>query len=137
MSPLYNNFPNAPALYQGDSFLVFNGETLLTNQFSQQVALPVNQPSGTKGVRVEIDFSGNPGVFELDVMECDQDQLGSLQYQQVPVGGQINTVTNGANGANTHQSTDLIPVAGQMLCIFVRTQPANAVTAKVRVTRAV
>jgi hypothetical protein len=136
--PQFNNFPNAPALYQGDSFLVFKAEGLTTGEFSQQVALPVNQASGTKGVRVEVDFNQNPGVYELDVMECDQDQLGSAEYQQVPQGGALTTVTTGANGANTHQSTDLIPVAGQMLCIYVRTQPANGgTTATVRVTRAV
>ena len=135
--PPYGNFLNPPAIYQGDSFLAFNAEALTTGEFSQQIALPPNQASGTKGVRIELDFSANPGAYEIDVMECDSDQNGKTEYQQIPTGGQLNTVTTGPNGASTHQSTDLIPVAGQMLCLYVKTQPANAVTCTARVTRAV
>ena len=136
--PSYNAFTNAPALYPGDSFLVFKAEALTTGQMSQQVALPTNWASGAKGVRVEIDFNANPGAYELDVMECDSDQNGSSEYQQVPTGGSLTTVTTGPNGASTHQSSDQIPVAGQMLAIYVKAQPANgSITATVRVTRAV
>lgn len=137
--PQYNTALQPPFLsyeYPLNEYLVFNAETLTLGEFSQQLQLPIGPVAGQKGIRVEVDFSANPGAFELDVMESDYDLNGSLNYQQVPAGGQINTVTNGMNGANTHQSTDLIPVAGQFVCIYVRTPPANAVTATVRISRA-
>ena len=136
--PTFNTLTPPAALYLGDSTLVFNAEALTTGEFSAQVALAPNWSSGSKGIRVEVDFNANPGTFELDVMESDADQNGAANYQQVPSAGQINTVTTGKNGASTHQSTDLIPVAGQFVLIYVKTQPSNAsITATVRVTRAV
>lgn len=139
MSPLYNAQYPPPFLAIGaplHTFLVFNAEALVVNEFSQQVSLPMAAVAGQKGIRVEIDFSANPGVYEIDVMEADNDPAGSLEYQQVPAGGQLNTVTAGPNGASTHVSTDLIPVAGQFVCLFVRTAPANACTCTARITRA-
>jgi hypothetical protein len=137
--PAYGSLLNPPALYQGDSYLAFNAEAVVTGEFSQQIALPVNQPSGSKGIRVVIDFSAAPGAFEIDVMESDADQEGSAGYTQVPTGGSLTNagLTAGPNGAGTRVTTDLIPVAGQMCCLYVKTQPANAVTCKARVTRSV
>jgi hypothetical protein len=138
--PSYNTRNPPPFLgytFPDNNYLGFNAEALAAGEFSQQVQIPIGPVAGQKGIRVEVDFNQNPGAFELDVMESDSDLNGSLNYQQVPSGGQINTVTNGMNGANTHQSTDLIPVAGQFVCIFVKTPPANAgTTATVRITRA-
>lgn len=137
--PAYNTRNPPPFLgytYPDNNYLVFNAEALTTGEFSQQVNLPIGPVAGQKGIRVEVDFSANPGAFELDVMESDYDLNGALNYQQVPSAGQINTVVAGMNGASTHQSTDLIPVAGQFVCIFVKTQPANPCTATVRISRA-
>jgi hypothetical protein len=137
--PAYGTLANNPALYQGDSFLVFNAEAVVAGEYSQQVALPVNQPSGTKGVRVVIDASAAPGAGEFYVMEADNDAAGDSDYVQVPSGGDLafGSVTSGPNGAGTRWTTDLIPVAGQNLCIYVKTKPSNAVTITARVTRAV
>ena len=138
--PQYNTALQPPFLsyeYPLNEYLVFNAEALTAGEFSQQVSIPIGPVAGQKGIRVEVDFNQNPGAFELDVMESDYDLNGELNYQQVPAAGQINTVTAGMNGANTHQSTDLIPVAGQFACIFVKTPPANAgTTATVRISRA-
>jgi hypothetical protein len=135
--PVYNSQLPPPFLgrdFPLNNFLVFKAETLLTGEFSQQLQIPTGLSA--KGVRVELDFSANPGAYEIDVMEADTDLNGPQEYQQVPSGGQLNTVTVGPNGANTHQSSDLIPVAGQFVCLYVRTAPANAVTATARISRA-
>jgi hypothetical protein len=138
--PVYNTLKNPPALYQGDSALVFNAEAVVAGEYSQQVALPVNQPSGTKGVRVVIDASAAPGAGEFYVMEADNDGAGDLDYVQVPSGGDLTfaNITAGPNGAGTRWTTDLIPVAGQNLLIYCKTAPSNAgIKVTARVTRAV
>ena len=142
MSPLYDTQYPPPFLsYEAplNTFLVFNGEALVTGKMSQQVSLPIGPVAGPKGIRVEVDFNQNPGVFELDVVEVDDDTQGQQEYQLVPTAGQLvnGNLTSGPNGASTHISSDLIPVAGQMVAIYVKTQPANAgTTARVRITRA-
>lgn len=138
--PKYNTLYPPPFLsYEAplDTYLVFNNEAVVAGELSQQVSLPIGPVAGQKGIRIEVDFNQNPGAFEFDVVEVDDDTQGQQEYQLVPAGGQINTVTSGPNGASTHQSTDLIPVAGKMVAIFVKTAPANAgTTARVRITRA-
>ena len=140
MSPTYNFLLNPPALYQGDSYLAFNNEVVTAQEYSQQIALPVNQPSGTKGVRVVIDASAAPGAGEFLVLEADNDAAGDSDYVQVPAGGDLTfaNITSGPNGAGTRWTTDLIPVAGQMLCIYCKTAPSNAgIKITARVVRAV
>lgn len=138
--PPYNTQVPPPALFPfppGNRFLVFNAEALTTGEFSQQVTLPTGPTAGARGIRVEIDFSADPGAYELDIMESDSDfENGADEYQTVPIAGIINTVTTGPNGANTHQSSDLIPIAGQFCSIYVAAAPANPVTATVRISRA-
>jgi hypothetical protein len=138
--PAYNTLSPPPALYQGDSVLVFNAEAVVAGEYSQQVALSVNQASGTKGVRIQIDASADPGAGEFYIMEGDNDGAGSLEYDQVPSGGDLAyaNITAGPNGAKTRLSTDLIPVAGENLCIYVKTANSNAgIKWTARVTRAV
>lgn len=138
--PKYNTQLPPPALFPfppGNRILVFNADTLTTGEFSQQVTLPTGPTAGSRGIRVELDFSANPGAYEIDVMECDSDfENGSLEYQEVPEGGALTTVTAGPNGANTHQSSDQIPIAGQFACLYVKTAPANPCTCTARITRA-
>jgi hypothetical protein len=140
LSPAYNTKSPPPSLstwHPGNRELVFKLDTLTTGMFSQQVSVPSGPTTGQRGIRVEIDFSVNPGAYEIDVMESDSDfENGSTEYQQVPTGGALTTVTTGVNGASTHQSSDLIPVAGQFVCLYVKTQPANACTCTARITRA-
>ena len=134
--PLYNTLSPPPALYQGDSFLVFKADALLVGQSSQQVTLPPNWSVGQAGIRVELDFNQNPGAYEIDVVESSADQNGIAGYNGVPTGGAMTTVITGPNGASTRQTTDLIPVAGQFVALFVKTLPANGgTTYTARITR--
>ncbi|MGA9670368.1 MAG: hypothetical protein WBQ94_14240 [Terracidiphilus sp.] len=138
--PAYNTAYPPPFLayeFPLNTYLVFSKEAIVAGEFSQQVSIPLGLVAGQKGIRVELDFNQNPGAYEIDVMESDNDLLGGSQYQQVPTGGALTTVTTGANGPNTHQSTDLIPVAGQFVLLYVKTAPANGgTTVTARITRA-
>lgn len=140
MSPKYGTLAQPFALFPfgpGNRYLAFNADTLTTGMFSERVHIPTGPTAGARGIRVELDFSVNPGAYEIDVMESDSDfENGSAEYQQVPAGGSLTTVTNGVNGANTHQSSDQIAIAGQFVCLYVKTQPANACTCTARITRA-
>jgi hypothetical protein len=140
LMPIYNTKNPPPSLsvfHPGNRELVFNKDTLTANMFSQQVSIPSGPTTGQRGIRVEIDFSVNPGAYEIDVMESDSDlENGPTEYQQVPTGGALTTVTTGVNGASTHQSSDLIPIAGQFVLLYVKTAPANACTCTARITRA-
>jgi hypothetical protein len=139
--PLYNTQSPPPALFPfppNHFFLVFNADTLATSEYSQQVALPPGPTAGARGIRVQIDFSADPGAIEIYVMEGDNDVAGAGDYDQVPNGGDLvyGNITSGPNGANTRLSTDLIPIAGQFTCLFVKTKPTNAVTCSARISRA-
>lgn len=140
--PSYNtNYPPPFLAYEYplSSYLVFSKEALTVGEFSQQVSLPLGLVAGQKGIRVEVDFNSDPGNFELDVLEADNDTAGQFEYQQVPSGGAMTQAnkTSGPNGVNTHISTDLIPVAGQFVLVYVKTAPSNAsITATVRISRA-
>jgi hypothetical protein len=139
--PPYNTQSPPPALFPfppNHAFLVFNGDTLTAGEYSQQVALPPGPTAGARGVRVEVDFSADPGAIEIYVMESDNDPAGSGGYDQVPSGGDLvyANITSGPNGANTRLSTDLIPIAGQFTCLYVKTKPTNAVTCTARISRA-
>lgn len=133
---IYNSQVPPPALfpfYPENTYLLFNAEALTTGEFSQQVHIPPNPVGGAQaGIRLQIDFSAAPGAFELYVMECDDDTQGAAEYAQVPVGGDITAVNP---GSATQATTDLLPFQGQFLCLYVKTQPGNAVTCTARATR--
>jgi hypothetical protein len=139
--PAYGTLTSVPALFPfppGHTFLVFNGDTLAAGEFSQQVSLPPGPTAGQRGIRVQIDFSADPGNVEIYVMEGDNDAAGSADYDQVPNGGDLvyANITKGPNGANTRLSTDLIPIAGQFALLYVKTAPTNAVKGTARISRA-
>src|SRR5579871_2375720 len=141
--PAYGTQATPPALffsYPNNQATVFSSEAVVAGEYSQQVQIPLNPTAGSRGVRVEVDFNSDPGNFEIDVMESDADSLGSLGYDQVPAGGGMTQAnkTAGPNGANTRVATDLVPISGQFLCLYVKTAPSNAsIKATARITRAV
>jgi hypothetical protein len=140
MSPAYGTLLVPSALDPGDSFLVFNSELVTAGEYSERITLRPVIASGQKGVRVQIDFSADPGAGEFYIMEGDNDAAGVKDYDQVPSGGDLaySAITTGPNGINTRLSTDLIPVAGQMMCGYVKTAPSNAgIKVIMRFTRAV
>jgi len=125
-----------PALlpfYPQNVYLLFNNEALTTGEYSQQVAVPP-PPVGNAPVtlRFTIDFSAAPGAFEIDILESDNDAGGTGEYAQIPTAGSI-TATN--PGSTTQATVDLSPFIGQFVCLYVKTQPANAVTVTARVAR--
>jgi|SRR5580658_1604551 hypothetical protein len=142
MSPAYGTLGNVPAIFPfppGHTFLAFNAEAVLAGEYSQQVALPPGPTAGAKGIRVVIDASAAPGAGEFYVMEGDNDPAGSADYVQVPSGGDLafGNITAGPNGAGTRWTSDLIPVAGQFVCLYCKTAPSNAgIKITARITRA-
>jgi xanthine dehydrogenase iron-sulfur cluster and FAD-binding subunit A len=132
----YNSQVPPPALFPffpSNTFLLFNAEALTTGEFSQQVHIPPSPTAQAQaGIRITIDFSAAPGAFEIDIMEDDTDLEGAAHYAQVPVAGVINAPNA---GSATQATVDLLPFQGQFLCLYVKTQPANAVTCTARATR--
>lgn len=138
--PPYNSQYPPPFLgrdFPLNTFLVFNAEALKVGEYSQQVQVPVGLSA--KGIRVQVDFSSDPGAGEILVLEGDNDAAGSADYDQVPSAGDLvyANITSGPNGPNTRLATDLIPVAGQFVCLYVKAVPSNSgITATARITRA-
>jgi len=139
--PSYNTQFPPPALFSfgpGNFALVFNSETVLAAEYSQQVNLPAGPTAGQRGIRVQIDHSAAPGNCEYYILEADNDAAGQLDYTEAPNGGDLTqaNLVAGPNGAGTRLSTDLIPIAGQFVLIYVKTAPANAVKVTARISRA-
>lgn len=140
--PPYNTLYPPPAIYTDaplNSFLVFKAEALAINEYSQQVSLPSGRVGLSKGVRVVIDFNQNPTNVEILVVEADNDAAGSADYTLVPTAGDLTqaNLMQGPNGASTRLATDLIPIAGQSVALFVKTPPsAGGTTCTARITRA-
>lgn len=121
---------------------VFVAEAVVASEYSQQVSIPLTDLGETRAVRVEIDFSANPGNVEIDVMESDVDTgnkiTGGLGYQQVSSGNLTQAaLASGPNGASTRLAGDFTNWAGQFACLFVKVAPSNAsITVTARITRA-
>jgi|SRR5580700_1368256 hypothetical protein len=139
---VYGTQSPPPALFPfppGHAFLVFNAEAVVAGEYSQQVTLPTGPTGAERGIRVVIDASSAPGAGEFYVMEADNDAAGSSDYVQVPSGGDLTfaNVTSGPNGAGTRWTADLIPVAGQLVCLYCKTAPSNAgIKITARISRA-
>ena len=87
--PAYNTVP-AIGIYYGDTQNVWSAETPSTSTASQQVALPPNPDGGIYSISAEIQFSGAPGTFEVDLQTADTDT--DHAYVTVPGYGVINQV---------------------------------------------
>lgn len=139
--PVYGTNALPTALFPfppGNFVLVLSAEKILAAEYSERVALPPGPTAGQRGIRIQIDFSADPGAAEIYVMEADNDAAGVLDYDQVPGSGDLKyaNITAGPNGINTRLSTDLIPIAGQFCCLYVKTAPTNNVTCSARISRA-
>ena len=134
--PARNSQTPPPALfpfYPQNVYKLFDGEAVTTGEYSQQLAVPPG-PVGSSPVtlRFTIDFSAAPGAFEIWIMESDNDAGGTGEYAQIPVAGVITAVNS---GSTTQATVDLSPFIGSFLCLYVKTQPANAVNVTARVAR--
>lgn len=141
--PVYN--AQVPPIALGFDYpllqaFVWKAEALVLNEVSQQVQIPRSRSgTGSPGIRVEIDFNQNPGNVTINVLESDDDLLGTGGYDQVPAAGQLTqaNLLAGPNGASTRLAVDLQPFSGQFFALQVAVPPSNGgTTATARVTRA-
>lgn len=128
--PAYNTAQGVPCIYPSDlAYAVFSGETLSVNEVSQQVAVS-RQNEGEPGITVELQFSANPGVFEIDLQEADTD---ATNFYLNVASAVINAATQGAD-SKYYARFDAASFAGQFARLFVKTWPNTSVTciAKIR-----
>jgi len=120
--------PNPPSvIYQGDSYLLFNAETVAAPQASVEVGLGGKYDNYPSNVSVEVIFSADPGVFEIDIQEADTD--GDVYFTEVPSAGAITAVSAGFVARS-----DLVPIKAKFMRVYVKTL-TNAVKTTVKVTR--
>lgn len=100
--PAYNTQVPPPALYPGypcNTGLAFNGDDAKVTGPSQQFHLSPGAgfPLAALPLSVELKFSADPGVFEIDVQTADTDTTDA--FTNLPSGGALNTATAGPFGA--------------------------------------
>lgn len=125
--PAYSTTFLPKAIYPGDSETVWAAETVLTGAASQRVALGDPYNDGVGRLSVEIEFSADPGAFQIDVQNSDTDVDSS--YQVVP----SSSLT--AVNASFKGRIDLYPLQGKFGRLVMTNDPANAVTVTARMIR--
>ena len=82
--PAYGSAFSPVAIYPGDSQIVFNAETITTNEASIAVVLggPYDWRSQSD-VSVEVSFDGAPGAFEIDIQAADTDVAAAYVTEQI------------------------------------------------------
>lgn len=121
------------ALVPGSCFILFNtgdGTPITTGTFSQQFSAPT---AGTPvAISFEIDWSGNPGAFNLQIQDADTDS--SANYVTLNTAGTITSTPQTAAGGYVSR-VELNPWVGAFGRLYMQTQPANAVTLVAKVCR--
>jgi hypothetical protein len=114
-------------LQPGDQQAVYNAESLTTGHASRAVVLVPDRggDDGAAALSFEVGFSGAPGAFTLQPQVADTD----VDAAYIAVGSTITTV-NAGNYARQELNTN-----ARFARVFVTLQPANAVTATVKITR--
>jgi hypothetical protein len=131
--PLYDTSSNPQLqILPGDVQILQNAETVSVNGtavIQRNVPNSIYQPA--KALNISIEFSGNPGAFELDIQDSDEDEDSS--YQSIP-NALLNVASIGSDGSyNTRY--ELSPFTGNWIRPYWKTAPANAVTVTVRLAR--
>ena len=72
--PAYNTISPPYAIWPGDMQTVWSAETHTAGSASQQVALGERDSRGGSPFSADIQFSANPGTFEIDVQVANVDQ---------------------------------------------------------------
>jgi hypothetical protein len=72
--PAYNTISPPYAVWPGDSQTIWNAESPAIGAASQQVALGERDGRGVTPFAADVQFSGNPGTFEVDVQVANTDQ---------------------------------------------------------------
>lgn len=121
--PAFQTLTLPPALYQGDSYLVWNAEQPALSAASERVAFGVMPGASGQSCSIEIVFSGAPGVFEIDFQTSDTDVATDFVQK---------TIINGVN-ANNVVRVEIVGFAanfGRLLLVAL----ANAVTVVAKIT---
>lgn len=120
--PAFQTLTSPPALYQGDSYLVWNNELQAATAKSERVAFAVNPGAAGQAASIELSFSGAPGAFEVDFQTSDTD-------------ADINFILNKAIttvNANNTARAEIDPfVANFGRCIIVSLTNAVNITVKI------
>jgi hypothetical protein len=122
--PSYPGNALATLLRDNTQKFFWNNETVVTGTLSVAYELErVNRSSYPWGYAVEVQFSGAPGTFELDIMEAETDNIGNY----VKVGS---IVAVNAFNVGRFETTSLFPkyVAAYLLTL------AGAVNVTAKVT---
>lgn len=112
--PLYDNARYAPSLMTGVAALFFNAESSLNggNVKSERFGVP-NKPGKNAEISVEIDFAADPGAFQIDLQEADEDIEAA--YFAIPSAGTVNAV----DGTNFRARVDLSPFVARFIRLNV------------------
>ena len=126
--PNYDVALTLQSLYPGQIVLAFDGEQPAPPQASQRYGIP-SSPLGQHppSVNIDIQFSADPGVFELAVQEADVDE--DADYMTVPSAGTISAVD-----ANFRARTDLFPFTGKFIRLLLVSR-TNAVNLTARISK--
>src|SRR5690242_531752 len=124
--PVYATTNNPTAIYQGDSLAVISSEASSvypSGTATKQAALTYAWDSQPL-VSAEVQFSANPGAFEIDIQTADTDTANA--YQNVP-NAAITSATQASGTGNFFGRFEAL-VGGKFVRLNVKTQTANAVT---------
>jgi hypothetical protein len=131
--PLYGTQP-VGALYPGDiPFTVFAGEVLVQGSRSQQVGLAGLYENYPAGFSVSLEFSANPGAFEVDVLTSDVDTPDDYQLE---ANAQITSASGPGPNGKYIARVEFPTVRAMFALLSVKTAPANnPVTCLARIRR--
>jgi hypothetical protein len=126
--PPYPGSNQAKLEYENKQLFAFQAEAVAVGEYSRSHQLRRERGNSyPNGFSVELNFSGTPGVFEIDVMTADQDVLTSY----VPTG-----VINNVNSITGYTARGEYPLAyAKYVLLYVRTWPNTSVLVTGLITR--
>ena len=127
--PLYKTLTLPPALYPDNSYAVFSADSPTSGQASERVALMQAQDGTPQQVSVEINFSGAPGAFNLQIQTADTDTANAYQTE---TNGTITAV--GGSGSGNYVRAEL-SVHAKFMRLLMSTQTGNSVTVTANINR--
>jgi hypothetical protein len=136
--PSYGTLGVPNSIAAGDSVEVVNvndavyGSTPFT---SERVAISGVYGQSQRGLRIRVIFSGNPGAFEIDPQESDDDTNNA--YLQVSSGGTALSITAAvAGGSKYYAGLDLTGVVDAKFLRTVVKTLTNNVTVSILISQA-
>jgi hypothetical protein len=153
--PVYGTLTLPTAIYPGDQALLIGtlaspstplssaaGETKGTgaaanNALSERLILSGPwEHAQVNSVDVMMIFSANPGTFEFDMMQSDDDAFGAQSYLIIGTNKITTAALSPVLGSTLYiANLSMINVTGRSFAIFCTTQPPNACTVIAIVSR--